>query len=161
MLNTMKRFWHRAFLRERPSIGLSLFRPFVAFTVAAHILPTFVRMEDNYLHTAFKEKNYSFFTPEAIAWVEKSPDKLVFAMAVLFGVSTFSFGVGLFTQASCLLMTLCCYYFYALNSAHIGTLSYDILLVTLFLMCLTGYPGDSLSVDCFRRTRAWSGFWMH
>src|SRR5262249_3486363 len=34
---------------------------------------------------------------------------------------------------------------------HIGTLSWDILLVTLFLMCLTPYPGDYFSVDCVRR----------
>jgi predicted DCC family thiol-disulfide oxidoreductase YuxK len=48
-------------------------------------------------------------------------------------------------------MTLSCYYFYALNNYHIGTLSFDILLVTLFLMCVTGYHGDFLSLDSLRR----------
>jgi len=31
--------------------------------------------------------------------------------------------------------------FYALNEFHIGTLSWDILLVTLFLMCVSPYHG--------------------
>ncbi len=48
-------------------------------------------------------------------------------------------------------MTGCCYYFYALNSFHIGTLSWDILLVTLVLMCVTPYHGDYFSVDALRR----------
>ena len=48
-------------------------------------------------------------------------------------------------------MTACCYYFYALNCFHIGTLSWDILLVTLFLMCVTPYHGDYFSVDALRR----------
>ena len=48
-------------------------------------------------------------------------------------------------------MTATCYYFYALNAFYIGTLSWDILLVTLFLMCLTSYHGDYFSVDCLRR----------
>ena len=52
-------------------------------------------------------------------------------------------------------MTLSCYYFYALNSLHIGTLSFDILLVTLALMCVTPYHGDALSVDAGRSTRRW------
>lgn len=44
-----------------------------------------------------------------------------------------------------------CYYFYALNSFHVGTLSWDILLVTLFLMCVTGYHSDYFSVDSLLR----------
>jgi predicted DCC family thiol-disulfide oxidoreductase YuxK len=54
-------------------------------------------------------------------------------------------------------MTGCCYYFYALNEFHIGTLSWDILLVTLFLMCVSPYHGDYFSVDALRRgdTEAW------
>ena len=48
-------------------------------------------------------------------------------------------------------MVICCYYFYALNCLHIGTLSYDILLVTLFLVSITPYPGDALSVDAWLR----------
>ena len=148
--------WRKLFLEERPSIGLSLFRPFAAFTVAAHILPTFVRLDDNYLPTAFKEKNFSFFTPNILQWVEQSPDALVKTMVVVLCLSVFLFGIGLFSRVSCIAMTLCCYYFYALNSLHIGTLSYDILLVTLFLLCVTPYPGDSLSVDCRLRTDSWT-----
>ena len=48
-------------------------------------------------------------------------------------------------------MTACCYYFYALNDFHIGTLSWDILLVTLFVMCLTPYHGDYFSMDALRK----------
>lgn len=136
---------------ERPSIGLSFFRLAVAFTVGAHILPTFVRLEDNYLSTAFKEKNPSFFTPLILGLVELSPDALVYGMAVVFGISLFLFAIGLFTQASSIVMVLACYYFYALNSLHIGTLSYDILLVTLSLMVVTGYPGDYFSIDSLRK----------
>ena len=50
-------------------------------------------------------------------------------------------------------MTCVCYYFYALNAFHIGTLSWDILLVTLFLMCVTGYHGDHYSVDAWLRKK--------
>ncbi|MBI3088549.1 MAG: DUF393 domain-containing protein [Candidatus Omnitrophica bacterium] len=48
-------------------------------------------------------------------------------------------------------MTVACYYFYALNSLHIGTLSFDILLVTLSLMWITSCHGDWLSVDSLLR----------
>jgi len=51
-------------------------------------------------------------------------------------------------------MVLSCYYFYALNAYHVGTLSWDILLVTLFLMCMTPYHGDYFSVDALRRRDA-------
>ncbi|OGX07269.1 MAG: hypothetical protein A2Z88_06265 [Omnitrophica WOR_2 bacterium GWA2_47_8] len=70
---------------------------------------------------------------------------------VFFYIVWFFFLIGLFSQVSCILMTLCCYYFYALNAFHIGTLSWDILLVTLFLMCVTPYHGDYFSVDCLRQ----------
>jgi len=142
---------HKLFLEERPSIGLSFFRLFAAFTVGAHIIPTLLPLQDNYLSTAFKEKNPSFFTPLALGIVEASPDGLVIFMTVFFLVFLFFFAIGLFSQISCILMVLGCYYFYALNSLHIGTLSYDILLVTLFLMCITGYHGDFFSVDSLRR----------
>jgi predicted DCC family thiol-disulfide oxidoreductase YuxK len=143
--------WSRLFLAERPSIGLSLFRFAVAFTTGAHILPTLLHLDDNYLSTAFKETNLSFFTPGVIALVAQSPDALVVTMAALFMVSLLCFAAGLFSQSACLVMTACCYYFYALNSLHIGTLSFDILLVTLVLMCVTGYHGDTFSLDALRR----------
>lgn len=148
-----KNFWHRAFLEERPSLGLCLFRPFVAFTVGAHVIPTLLHMQDNYLASAFREKNPSFFTPEVLLLIDQSPDWLVRVMAALFYVSLSFFALGLFSQVSCTVMTLSLYYFYALNSLHIGTLSFDILLVTLFLMCVTGYHGDSLSLDALRRKK--------
>ncbi len=145
------RSWNRAFLEERSSIGLSFFRIFVAFTTGLHVIPSFFHMDDNYLSTAFKSLNGNFFTPGALDLVQKSPDVLVIAFAALFVLSWFAFLIGLFAQASCILMTLCCYYFYALNSFHIGTLSWDILLVTLFLMCVTPYHGDYFAVDALRR----------
>ena len=149
----VKSFWRRAFLEERPSVGLCLFRPFVAFTVGAHIIPTLLHLKDNYFQTAFREKNPSFFTIPVLELVDKSPDWLVAALTAAFYVFLSFFALGLFSQISCILMVLCCYYFYALNSMHIGTLSYDILLVTLFLMCVTGYHGDSFSLDALLRKR--------
>jgi predicted DCC family thiol-disulfide oxidoreductase YuxK len=143
--------WDNGFLKERPSIGLCFFRLAVAFTVGAHLIPTLLHLDDNYFSTAFKEKNLSFFTPLVLGIVEVSPDWFVIFMTVFFLAGLFCFAVGFFSQVSCVLMTLGCYYFYALNSLHIGTLSFDILLVTLFLMCVTGYHGDFLSVDSLRR----------
>ncbi|MGH7197431.1 MAG: DCC1-like thiol-disulfide oxidoreductase family protein [Candidatus Omnitrophota bacterium] len=142
--------WERLFLEERPSIGLAFFRLAVAFTVGAHLIPTLLHLDDNYLSTAFKETNSSFFTPGVIELAARSPDGLVYFMTIFFYVTLAFFAAGLFSQISCLLMTACCYYFYALNSLHIGTLSYDILLVTLFLMCVTGYHGDFFSLDALR-----------
>ena len=101
----MLRLWHKAFLEERPSISLGLFRLAVAFTVGAHLLPTFFRLDDNYLHTAFKEKNLSFFPFWCLALVEKSPDTLVWAMVVVFLTSLIFFAAGLFTQLSCIVLT--------------------------------------------------------
>jgi len=154
---SMKSNWNKLFLEERPSIGLSFFRIFVALTVGLHVLPSFFHLDDNYLSTAFKTLNYNFFTPSFIDWVQKSPDGLVIFFVWAFVITWFCFLIGLFSQISCILMTGCCYYFYALNDFHIGTLSWDILLVTLFLMCLTPYHGDYFSVDALRRgdAQAW------
>ena len=135
------------FLKERSSIGLSIFRIFAAFTVGAHVLPTFFHPADNYFSTAFKDKNLSFFTPGVIEWINKSPDSLVIAIMIIFTISLTFFAAGFLTQISCIVMTFGCYYFYALNSLHVGTLSYDILLVTLSLLCASPYPGDYFSID--------------
>ena len=152
----LTRMWHRAFLEKRPSLSLGLFRLAVAWTVGCHMIPSFFQMEDNYLSTAFKTKNYSFFPLEILRLVERSPDWLVWVFVGLFFCFLTTFTIGLYSQASCILMTLCCYYFYALNDYHIGTLSFDILLVTLFLMCITNYPGNFLSIDSLRRGKAGS-----
>ena len=153
MLKKFLELWDRLFLRERPSVSLGFFRIAVAVTVGTHVIPTLIPIADNYLHAAFKEKNTSFFPLWILGLIEKSPDQLVWLMTGLFFLFWFSFLVGFCSQASCILMTLCCYYFYALNSLHIGTLSWDILLVTLFLMCLTEYHGDYFSVDALLRKK--------
>jgi predicted DCC family thiol-disulfide oxidoreductase YuxK len=120
------------------------------------MIPSFFEMADNYLSTAFKTQNYSFFPAWMLRLAAASPDWIVWAFTALFFVSWAAFALGLFSQASCILMTATCYYFYALNNCHIGTLSFDILLVTLFLMCLTSYHGDFLSLDSVRRGKtAW------
>jgi len=147
----MKNIWNILFLEERPSIGLSFFRIFVALTVGLHVVPSFFHLDDNYLSTAFKTYNTNFFPPHFIYFVQQSPDALVIFFVWAFVITWFCFLIGLFSQISCILMTVCCYYFYALNDFHIGTLSWDILLVTLFLMCVTPYHGDYFSVDCLRR----------
>ncbi len=143
--------WRRGFLEERSSISLSLFRIAVALTTGFHVIPSLFNLEDNYYQTAFKIFNGHFFPPEIIVFVQKSPDWLVLVFAVLFYASWFFFLIGLWSRLSCIAMTLVCYYFYALNSFHVGTLSWDILLVTLFLMCVTPYHGDYFSVDALRR----------
>lgn len=147
----MMNLWHKLFLEERPSVSLSLFRTAVAVTVGAHVIPTLCNLTDNYYATAFKTYNFNFFTPEVVSLVQRSSDGFVLGAAVFFLVVWFFFLIGLFTQISCILMTLACYYFYALNSFHVGTLSWDILLVTLFLMCVTPYPGDYFSIDALRK----------
>ena len=147
----IQRWWHHAFLEERPSVSLSLFRLAIAITVGCHMIPSFLQLPDNYLSTAFKEHNASFFPLWALQLVDRSPDWLVIAFVALFCVSWASFFIGFRAQLSCFLMTASCYYFYALNSLHIGTLSFDILLVTLSLMWVTGYHGDWLSVDSLLR----------
>jgi len=147
----MNKIWNRLFLEERPSIGLSFFRIFVALTVGLHVIPSFFHLDDNYLSGAFKTFNTDFFPIWFINGVQQSPDWLVIAFVVGFYVTWFFFLIGLFAQISCVLMTACCYYFYALNCFHIGTLSWDILLVTLFLMCISPYHGDYFSIDALRR----------
>lgn len=147
----IRRWWRRMFLDERPSVSLSLFRLAVAVTVGCHMLPSFFHLDDNYLAGAFKETNASFFPLWALRLAAASPDWLVLAMTGLFLAAWCAFLIGFQAQLSCLLMTAACYYFYALNSLHIGTLSFDILLVTLSLMWMTGYHGDWLSVDSVLR----------
>lgn len=149
----IQKIWSRLFLQERPSWGLGWFRIAVAITVGTHVIPTLLPLEDNYLQAAFKEHNPVIFPAWVLAWAARSPDALVIAGAGLFYLFWALFFLGFMTQISCILMTLCCYYFYALNSLHIGTLSWDILLVTLFLMGLTGYPGDWFSLDAWIRDR--------
>lgn len=146
----IRKVWNRLFLEERPSIGLAFFRIAVALTVGFHVIPSFVPLGDIYLSGALKSINPSFFTPAIIDLVQKSPNGLILFFVFAFCFFWFLFLIGLFTQASCIMLTLACYYFYALNSFHIGTLSWDILLVTMFLMCLTPYPGDYFSIDCLR-----------
>ncbi|MDE2027062.1 MAG: DUF393 domain-containing protein [Candidatus Omnitrophica bacterium] len=147
----MSKIWNRLFLEERPSIGLSFFRIFAAWTVGLHVIPSFFHLGDNYLHTAFKTLNTDFFPVWFVDLVQKSPDALVYFFVAAFCITWLFFLAGLFSQMSCILMTACCYYFYALNDFQIGTLSWDILLVTLFLMCITGYHGDYFSIDALRR----------
>ena len=148
---TFAHVWSRAFLERRPSLSLGLLRLAVAWTVGAHAIPSFFHMHDNYLSTAFKTQNYWFFPVPILQLVAASPDWIVWLWVWIFCLSLAAFTVGLFSQASCIIMTLSCYCFYALNNYHIGTLSFDILLVTLFLMCVTGYHGDFLSFDSLRR----------
>ena len=148
---TVSQIWERAFLERRPSTSLGLFRLAVAWTVGCHMIPSFFQMADNYLGTAFKSQNYWFFPAGILRLVARSPDGVVWAFVGLFGLSLLTFTVGLYSQLSCILLTLSCYYFYALNNYHIGTLSFDILLVTMFLMCVTNHHGDFLSLDSLRR----------
>ncbi len=151
---SVSKVWNTLFLEERPSIGLSFFRIPVALTVGFHVIPSFFHLDDNYFSSAFKILNDSFFTLQALDLVQRSSDGLVVFFVGLFLISWFLFLIGMFSQVSCIVMTLCCYYFYALNSFHIGTLSWDILLVTLFLMCITDYHGDYFSVDALRKKDA-------
>ncbi len=145
----MQKIWYTLFLEERPSISLSLFRMVVALTVGLHLIPTFFHLEDTYLSTALKTYNSSFFPIWFLKLVGKSPDSLVIFFVILFCISCFSMFIGLFSYVSCLIMTLCCYYFYALNDFAIGhILTWDILMVTLFLMCCAPFQGDYFSVDC-------------
>ena len=144
-------------MEERSSIGLSFFRIFAALATGLHVIPSFFHLDDNYLSTAFKTFNTGFFPPSFIDLVQKSPDALVIFFVWAFVITWFCFLIGLFSQLSCILMTACCYYFYALNCFHIGTLSWDILLVTLFLMCVTPYHGDYFSADALLKgdVEAW------
>ncbi|MGE0268400.1 MAG: DCC1-like thiol-disulfide oxidoreductase family protein [Candidatus Omnitrophota bacterium] len=143
--------WNKLFLEERSSLGLSFFRIACAFTVISHVIPSFFHMEDNYLSTAYKEFNTSFFPVYTVEWIMGSPDWLICFFVWIFCLFSFFFLIGFLCQISAILTTIASYYFYALNSFHVGTLSWDILLVTLFLMCLVPYHGDYFSVDCLRR----------
>ena len=147
----ISKWWHRLFLEERPSISLAFFRVAVAVTTGCHVIPTFFQLGENYYSMAFKTFNPVFFPVCVIEFIQKSPDSLVLFFVFVFLMTWFFFLIGLFTQINCILMVLACYYFYALNSFYIGTLSWDILLVTLFLICVTPYPGDYFSLDCLRR----------
>jgi predicted DCC family thiol-disulfide oxidoreductase YuxK len=147
---TLYQFWHRAFFARRSSVNLSLFRLALAWTIAAHMLPSFFQMADNYLSTAFKTQNPYCFPAPLLQLVAASPDAVVWAFVGLFSLSLAAFTLGWRSQLSCLLLTLSCYYFYALNNYHIGTLSFDILLVTLVLMCCTQDHGDFFSLDSLR-----------
>ena len=148
----MNKLWHRLFLEERSSMSLSFFRMAVAFTTAAHVIPSFFQLADNYFpETAFIVQNGNFFPLRFLEWVAQSPHSLIIFFVWLFCISCFFFLIGFLSQLSCIAMTAACYYFYALNAFHIGTLSWDILLVTLFLMCLTSYHGDYFSIDCLMR----------
>lgn len=144
----MRNLWQKLFLEERPSISLSFFRIAVALTVGFHVLPTFVPLKENYLSGAFKVLNTNFFTVGILELIQQSPDILVIALVALFCVVWFSFLIGYKTQISAIAMTLGCYYFYALNAFAIGTLAWDILLVTLVLICFVPYLGDYFSLDC-------------
>ncbi|MCB9771110.1 MAG: DUF393 domain-containing protein [Candidatus Omnitrophica bacterium] len=150
----MKNLWSKLFLEERPSISLAFFRVAVALTVGSHVLPTFFPLRENYLSGAFKVLNSNFFTVGVLELVQQSPDALVVSFVAVFCLSWFFFLIGYRTQLSCIVMTLSCYYFYALNAFAVGTLSWDILLVTLFLMCLTPYCGDYFSLDSVLRRDA-------
>ena len=138
------------FTRERPSISLSLFRIFVAITIGCVVFPAFCHLGDNYLATGFKIRNESFFPIGFLDFIARSPDGLVIFFVYLFAAAWLFFLIGFYTQISGIIMTGCAYYFYALNYYQVGTLSWDILLVTVFLICLTPYPGDYFSVDCLR-----------
>ncbi len=149
--NQLVLWWHHAFLEKRPSVSMGLFRLAAAFTVGCHMIPSFFHMQDNYLPTAFKTKNFFFFPMPILELVEHSPAWVIWSFMWLFLGSLAAFAAGLYSQISCILLMLSCYYFYALNNLHIGTLSFDILLVTMFLLCLTASHGDFLSLDSLRR----------
>ena len=154
IMRSISNSWYKLFLIERPSISLGLFRIAVALTTIFHVGPTLCHLGDNYFSTAYRSVNPNFFPFEFIQLVQRSPDWVVVIFVYLFIIFSFFFLVGLWSQLSCIVMAACCYFFYALNSFHIGTLSWDILLVTLFLMCVTPYHGDYFSIDCLSRGNA-------
>ncbi|MEK9144165.1 MAG: DCC1-like thiol-disulfide oxidoreductase family protein [Elusimicrobiota bacterium] len=144
-------WWDVLFLESRPSISLSLFRMAVAATVGLHVLPTFLEMGDNYLSTAFREYNPSFFPVPFLEWTAGNPDWAVWAMAGVFTASLFFFFIGFLTPLSGAVLYAGSYYFYARNSLHIGTLSWDMFLAVFFLVFWCPYLGDSFSVDSLLR----------
>lgn len=148
---SLKKLWHELFLVERPSMLLALFRIPIAFTVMVVVIPSFFHLDDTFFPTAFKEYNTHFFIERIIEWVQLSPIWLIKLMVGIFVCSGLGFLLGLFTQLSGIIVLVSCYYFYALNAFAVGTLSWDILLVTLVLMVLTPYPGDYFSLDSIRK----------
>lgn len=154
----MKNLWNRLFLEERPAISLSLFRVVIALTTWSVVFPSLVHLEELYFRGSFRTFNPNFFPIWFIELVQKSPDGLVTVFAVLFHLSIFMLLIGLLSQISCIAVTVCCYYFYALNAFHVSTLTWDILMVTLVMMCVTGYHGDYFSLDCLLRKdeRPWT-----
>lgn len=130
---------------------LSLFRIACAFTVMAHVIPSLILLDENYLGDAFVRYNLSFFPKYIVEWVVMSPDWVVYAFAWSFCIFSLMFLVGWLSQVSAIMTLVCCYFFYAYNSFHVGTLSWDILLVTLFLMSLVPYHGDFFSIDSLRK----------
>lgn len=151
MLNHLVKSWFHLFIVERPSISLSAFRVAVAVTLGSVMLPTFSHLSDTYLSTAFKTYNAGFFPVWFIKLVGQSQDWLVVFMVGIFCLAWLFFLIGYRSQLSCIAVTACSYYFYALNSFAMGTLSWDILLVTMFLMCVTDYHSDYFSIDSLRR----------
>jgi len=153
-MESVKNIWNRLFLIERASISLSLFRIAIALTTIFYVAPTLCHMEDNYFSHAFRTVDPSFFPLGLIELVQKSPQWVVYLFVWIFAVSSFSFLIGFLSQISCIVMVASAYYFHTLNSFHLGsTLSWDILLVALFLMCLTAYHGDYFSIDCLLKGR--------
>ncbi len=147
-------FWRLLFLEERPSIGLALFRVAAAIATGLHVFPSFFHLHEHYLAGAFRTHNTNFFTPGFLEFIAKSPDGVVILFTVLLIFSWFFFLIGLFTQASGIVMLSSLIYFYALNDFYIGSsLAWDLLLVTVYLLCLTAYPGDYFSMDALRRNR--------
>ncbi len=147
----LKKIWSRLFLEERSSLSLSFFRIACAFTVISHVIPSFFQLRENYLGDAFTRYNVSFFPVYVVEWVAAGPDWVVYLFAWFFGIFSFFFLIGFMSQFSAIVTVVSCYFFYAFNSFHVGTLSWDILLVTLFLMCLVPYHGDFFSVDSLIR----------
>ena len=88
----LNQLWHRAFLERRPSVSLGLFRMAVAFTVGAHVIPSLFHMDDNYLSTAFRTQNHSFFPPWMLNAAAGSSDAAVWTWAVVFVLAVVAFG---------------------------------------------------------------------
>ena len=147
-MNLINKIWTHLFLIERPSISLSLVRMVMAMTTIFYIAPTLFNLQDNYFPGAFKTINPDFLPLPLIVLVQKSSICLIVLFVWIFYFSSFFFLIGFLSRLSCIVMVLSCYYFQALNNFHIGSaLSWDILLVTLFLFCVAPYHGDYFSVD--------------
>ncbi|MCA9395027.1 MAG: DUF393 domain-containing protein [Candidatus Omnitrophica bacterium] len=150
-MSWVSKIWSRLFLEERSSLSISLFRIACGFTVISHVIPSFILFRENYLGDSFTRYNTSIFPVYFIEWVAAGPDWVAYLFMWLFCIFSFFFLIGFMSQFSAVMTMASCYYFYALNSFHVGTLSWDILLVTMFLMCLVPYHGDFFSVDSLLR----------